>query len=103
MVLLATSAPDRRDSTNAPVSREMAPGGLAEGLLRNSAYLALRRVRCEFHDGTATLNGRLPSYYLKQVAQTLVAQMAGVNAVINHIEVGTQLKEGNHVYGNLDS
>lgn len=103
MVSLASAAPDRRDSTNAPASGVSAPGGAADALLQNSGYLALRQVRCEFHDGTATLNGRLPSYYLKQIAQTLVAQMAGVNVVINHIEVGTQLKEGNHVYGNLDS
>lgn len=89
MVLLATSAPDHRDATIVPVPGMMAPGGPAEGLLRNSAYLALRRVQCEVHGGTATLNGRLPTYFLKQMAQTIVAQMEGVNAIINHIEVGT--------------
>ena len=33
------------------------------------------------------LRGFLPSHYLKQVAQELVCQIEGVDAVVNQIEV----------------
>ncbi len=53
----------------------------------HSSYGPLRRVRCEYHDGLLTLHGRLPSYYLKQVAQEAVARLDGVSRVENRIEV----------------
>jgi len=84
MVLLASSALARRDPATVPAMGETAP---AESSLRNSAYLALRRVRCEVHQGTAVLHGRLPTFFLKQMAQTIVARMEGVNEIINQIEV----------------
>ena len=57
-------------------------------LLRNP-YLALRNVDCQYHDGTLTLSGCLPSYHLKQVAQTAVASLDGVRRIVNVIEVLT--------------
>jgi osmotically-inducible protein OsmY len=60
---------------------------LAEGRLRRSAYLALQHLSCEFRAGVLTLRGRLPSYYLKQVAQALVATVEGVTRVDNQVEV----------------
>ncbi|HYT89933.1 MAG TPA: BON domain-containing protein [Gemmataceae bacterium] len=63
------------------------PAELAEGRLRRSSYLALRGVSCAWDAGVLTLRGRLPSYYLKQVAQASVAQVGGVERVENRIEV----------------
>jgi hypothetical protein len=83
MLVRATSTSN--DATS--VQGETGTGDSTQSLLRNSAYLALRQVQCEFHDGTAVLHGRLPSYFLKQMAQTVVAQSAAVNTVINEIEV----------------
>jgi hypothetical protein len=60
---------------------------LARGLLRNTPYSALRRVACDYRDGTLVLSGELPSYYLKQMAQTAVANVPGVARVVNHIDV----------------
>jgi osmotically-inducible protein OsmY len=60
---------------------------LAERRLRGSSFLALRNVSCEYHEGVMTLRGRLPTYYLKQIAQELVAEVEGVEKVFNRIEV----------------
>jgi len=40
----------------------------AEARLRAHPYLALQRVSCECRDGVLVLRGRLPTYYLKQIA-----------------------------------
>ncbi len=59
--------------------------------LRGNPYQAVKQVSCEYRDGTLILRGRLPSYYLKQVAQTAVARVPGVERVVNHIEVENAL------------
>jgi hypothetical protein len=64
--------------------------GIAEGAqsrLRSNSYLALKNVSCEYHEGVLTLRGCLPSYYLKQMAQTAVARLDGVERIVNEIEV----------------
>lgn len=62
---------------------------LAERRLRSSPYLALRNVACDSQGGILVLRGCLPSYFLKQMAQAVVAQLEGVKQVINQIEVVT--------------
>ena len=64
--------------------------GVAEGAevrLRSNSYLALKNVSCEYHEGVLTLRGCLPTYYLKQMAQTAVARIDGVHRIVNEIEV----------------
>jgi osmotically-inducible protein OsmY len=58
-----------------------------EAKLRRSGYLALRGVTCEDRDGVIHLHGSLPTYYLKQVAQSIASGIDGVRRVVNHIEV----------------
>lgn len=60
---------------------------VAHERLRGAGYLALRDVACEFSGDEARLVGRLPSHYLKQVAQAIVAGLAGVRTILNQIEV----------------
>lgn len=55
--------------------------------LRRSGYLALRDVSCDVRGEHARLLGRVPSQYLKQVAQAIVAGIDGVQGVTNLIEV----------------
>ncbi len=62
---------------------------LAASRLRRSPYPEVRRVACEFYEGMLRLRGRIPSYYLKQVAQTVVLGMIGVDEVDNQLEVVT--------------
>jgi osmotically-inducible protein OsmY len=55
--------------------------------LESAPYFALRDIICASQDGVLTLRGRLPSYYLKQLAQTVVADVEGVTRIVNEIEV----------------
>jgi len=57
--------------------------------LRRSPYLEVRRVVCECHEGMLCLRGHVPSYYLKQIAQTVVLEMDGVDEILNQLEVVT--------------
>jgi hypothetical protein len=56
-------------------------------LLQSSGYTVLRRLRCEVTDGVVIVHGILPSYYLKQVAQTIVLRLEGIEGVMNLVEV----------------
>jgi osmotically-inducible protein OsmY len=77
----------RTDLTEAARPTQQAVAEGAEHRLRCNAYLALKNVSCEFREGVLTLRGCLPTYYLKQMAQTEVARVAGVQRVVNEIEV----------------
>jgi len=55
--------------------------------LRQDQCLGNRDVTCEFYGGVLILRGCLPTYYLKQLAQTLAAQVEGVQQLDNRIEV----------------
>lgn len=59
----------------------------AERRLQNSAYGALKRVRCECRAKVLSLRGQVPSYYLKQMAQSLVATAPGAVQIDNQLEV----------------
>ena len=59
----------------------------AEERLRHSDYLELRNVSCDFHEGVLTLRGRVPSYHLKQLAQSLLSELAGMLKLNNQLEV----------------
>lgn len=60
---------------------------MAESVLRRSAYVSVGQVRCDYEDGVLTLRGCLPSYYLKQIAQNMVAGIKGVEEIVNEVEV----------------
>jgi hypothetical protein len=72
-----------------PAVRRAGPKELAERALRSSPYLALRNVTCDGQDGVLVLRGCLPTYYLKQVAQAVVARVDGVGQIVNEVEVVT--------------
>ena len=56
--------------------------------LRNSAYAPVRQVLCEVQDCVLTLRGRVPSFYLKQIAQTVVRHpLEGSLVIDNQLEV----------------
>jgi hypothetical protein len=60
---------------------------IARSKLRRSAYVELTDVSCDFHGGTLTLSGHVPSYHMKQLAESSVAQVPGVLEINNRIEV----------------
>ena len=59
----------------------------AESRLRQSSYREIRCITCEFHEGVLTLRGHVPTFYLKQVAQSLVLRMEGAEEINNRVEV----------------
>jgi hypothetical protein len=70
------------------------PSGASESLgaavlaaLRGSGYRVLRDVRCEVRGRSVVLSGVVPSYYLKQVAQSLALRVAQGQEVLNAVEV----------------
>ena len=46
----------------------------ATSRLHHSPYHEIHAVTCEFHEGMLSLRGCVPSYYLKQIAQTVVLE-----------------------------
>ncbi len=74
------------------------PACQAELLLARSGYPVLDRVRCDYDNGVLLMRGQVPSYYLKQIAQETVADVAGVHQVRNELEVSvcvTETPDGN--------
>jgi hypothetical protein len=59
----------------------------AEECIRRCGYLALRDIAIEDRGDHLCLSGHLPTYYLKQIAQAVVSEVAGVHRVVNRIEV----------------
>jgi carbon storage regulator CsrA len=60
--------------------------------LRESPYRELWEVACEFQQGELTLKGRVPSFFLKQVAQSIVFVMEHVDKINNRLEVVAAMK-----------
>lgn len=59
----------------------------AEVRLDRSSHLFLRHVACHFEDGALCIEGKVPSFYLKQTAQSLLQSLEGVERVVNRLEV----------------
>jgi osmotically-inducible protein OsmY len=55
--------------------------------LCGTGYCALRALRVVVAGGRVTLAGRVPSYYIKQVAQEAALAVAGVRGLRNEVEV----------------
>jgi osmotically-inducible protein OsmY len=55
--------------------------------LHASGYLLLRQVKCDVSGGVVTLSGRVPSYHLKSVAQSVLMKIKAVRHVRNLLEV----------------
>ena len=65
------------------------PEELAEQCLRGNSYLALRNISCDYLDGVLVLRGCVETYYLKQVAQEVVAHLEAAERIDNQIQVVT--------------
>ena len=62
---------------------------IARDLLENNAFFRGRTnmIQIDEHDGTLVLRGCVPSFYLKQVLQTTLRDIAGVTRIDNRVEV----------------
>ena len=55
--------------------------------LNSKGYHVLRLIDCEYCDGAVVLRGRVPTYYLKQIAQSVLLNDPAVKTIANLIEV----------------
>jgi osmotically-inducible protein OsmY len=70
-----------------PVSRDCDIVEQAQERLRAVPYISFQDLRCEYRHGLLVLQGRVESYYEKQLAQEAVAKLEGVTQVVNQLEV----------------
>ena len=59
----------------------------AEFAFCSNSHPALRRITCRLNCETVTLRGRVPTYYLKQLAIAEAKKLAGVTQVIDCLDV----------------
>ena len=55
--------------------------------IRELSCHQIRDVECVCQKGVVTLRGTLPTFYLKQVAQSIASKVPGVNRIVNDIRV----------------
>jgi hypothetical protein len=58
--------------------------------LRNSPYRSVRQLVCYTSKDCVIVSGTVPSYYLKQVAQSLTMRIVGLGQVRNDIQVQSE-------------
>jgi hypothetical protein len=64
-----------------------------EKRLRHSPYWSLRRLVCICQQDRVVLRGTVPSFYLRQVADSLAANVVGLGRVLSEIQVESDLSE----------
>ena len=90
MYALGESKPGANALDKAAMPAWTAVAEAAKRRLRRDMYLFNKQISCEYYEGVLILRGCVPSYYLKQVAQALVADVEGVQDVDNKIQVGDE-------------
>jgi len=75
---------DRTGSSSA--LRDAAVAERAERAVINKDFRFSRGVRCTCDHSVLVLSGRVPSYYLKQLAQAAVVTVEGVEQIENRID-----------------
>lgn len=60
---------------------------LAQLALASSGFQAIRALTVEWNGEALVLNGKVTTFYQKQIAQALVMSAAGSLVVLNEIEV----------------
>jgi osmotically-inducible protein OsmY len=73
---------DYRESTESSPLAETARIALGK-----TGHTRMQRVAVTFESGTLVLQGHVPSYYLKQLAQETVQALPGISAVRNELQV----------------
>ena len=60
-----------------------------KGTLSRSCHFTRhwREITCDYEDGVLTLHGNVPSFYLKQVLQSILKDVPGVERIDNRVDV----------------
>lgn len=86
MIPATTYAPPTVDSPRAMTRDERLQNSVISEL-HASAYRPIQTIECHVHEDLVILSGRVPSFYIKQVAQTVVMKIAGVKSIENRLRV----------------
>lgn len=78
---MVASVPEFAVRLNSPLASKVSQQ------LQGTGHLRLRNVTVEENQGHVTLKGRVPSYYLKQLAQTVAVSVGGVGEIRNELTV----------------
>jgi len=82
----STSPPSQPRATTCPTRDRQTLDSVARRLAQ-SGYHQHRRVVLDFNEGVLTLRGIVSSFFLKQLAHVLVADVVGIEEVANRLEV----------------
>jgi hypothetical protein len=55
--------------------------------LHATGFAALRSIDCRVRNGVVELSGDVPSFYCKQIAQSVVLPLEQVRGIRNHLRV----------------
>ena len=69
---------------------------LAAQCLGEQSFQLSRMVTCEYEDGVLILQGQVPSYYHKQVAQSTVKGLESIESIDNRLVVTTPTGSRQH-------
>ena len=70
-----------------PAGPWLSAGIEAQRRLQNSPYPAHRHLRCSVRAGVLIVQGRVSSYYVRQMVWPLVADLDGVDQFVDRVEV----------------
>jgi osmotically-inducible protein OsmY len=56
-------------------------------VLQETGYSPLRCIQCDVSDGVVELTGSVPSFYIKQLAQTAVLRLGQIRGIKNRLRV----------------
>lgn len=77
-------SPPAPKATTGPLQADACLASRANGELRRSAYSGLRSLQARVQEGVVRIQGSVPTYFLKQMAQTLLQQVCGPEASIDN-------------------
>jgi osmotically-inducible protein OsmY len=87
---LSLTPPDPHHSEEIGMSSPVQTERIAEAArerLAASPYSSIRRIDCSYADGVLVLSGEVSSYYEKQLAQSVLIGMEGVEQIANQLSV----------------
>ncbi len=77
-------SPPAPKSAITPLQADTRLASRANGELRRSAYGGLCSLQARVQEGVVRIEGSVPTYFLKQMAQTLLLQVCGPEASIDN-------------------
>lgn len=72
----------------------------AEAVLSTCPYREVQKINCVLRNGVMFLRGQVSSFYLKQIAQTIMMNIQGVRQVVNAIQVRSTAAANDVTRGN---